>query len=364
MANDIFFTGFPGFLGRELLPRVLRREAGAKAICLVQLRYLRDAERAVRQLCDAHPELLRRVELVVGDITQPDLGLGPARAGIAERTRDIYHLAAVYDLAVGRDFAHRVNVIGTRHVLDFAEACPNLRRHHYVSTCYVSGRYCGIFRERDLVRGQPFNNFYEETKHLAEVEVRDRMDRVPTTVYRPSIVVGDQRTGKTQKLDGPYFVIQWLLRQPPRFALMPVVADATAVRFNVVPRDFVVDAITALSAREDNVGETYQLADPEPLTVDELLSQLGTATGRRVIRLPVSLKRAQAAIENVPFLESYVRIPADAMSYFAHPAHYDTLHTQRDLAETGIGVPGLDRYMDRLVSFVRDNPSMSSAAMA
>lgn len=362
MAKDIFFTGFPGFLGRELLPRVLLREPGASAVCLVQERYLREAEGVVRELTSRHPELRRRVELVVGDITRPDLGLGADGSAHAERTRDIYHLAAVYDLSVGRELAHQVNVVGTRHVLDFAEACPGLRRHHYVSTCYVSGRHCGIFRERDLARGQAFNNFYEETKHLAEVEVR-RRPRVPSTVYRPSIVVGDQHTGKTQKFDGPYFMLQWLLRQPAAFAVMPVVADATAVRFNVVPRDFVVQAIAALSLRDDNVGRTYQLADPEPLTVHELLSAAEVATGRRMIRLPVPIGLAKGALDRVPLLGDLVRIPSSAVSYFAHPCHYDTSGAEQALAGTGIEVPRLDRYLDKLVGFVRDNPGMSSAAM-
>ena len=109
----------------------------------------------------------------------------------------------------------RINVDGTRNVLDFAQEARNLRRLHYVSTCYVSGRTAGVFTEHDLEKGQSFNNYYEETKYLAEVEVQQRMRAgLPTTIYRPAIVVGDSRTGATQKYDGPYFVIRWLLRQP------------------------------------------------------------------------------------------------------------------------------------------------------
>jgi len=119
----------------------------------------------------------------------------------------------------------KVNVEGTRHMLDFADGCSSLRRFQYVSTCYVSGRYAGIFRETDLSKGQTFNNFYEETKYLAEVEVQEQMRQgLPATIYRPAIVVGDSRTGDTQKYDGPYFAIRWLLRQPG-IAIMPVVGD-------------------------------------------------------------------------------------------------------------------------------------------
>src|SRR5207247_6389267 len=136
---------------------------------------------------------------------------------------------AIYDLSVSRDAGMRVNVDGTRHVLDFAERCPSLQRFHYVSTCYVSGRHHGVFGEDDLDVGQRFNNFYEETKFLAEVEVR-RRSGLPVTIYRPSVVVGDSRTGETQKFDGPYFVIQWILRQP-RVAFLPVVGRPSRYRF-------------------------------------------------------------------------------------------------------------------------------------
>src|SRR5205085_3351346 len=94
-------------------------------------------------------------------------------------------------------------------------------RLHYISTCYVSGNLPRVFTEDDLECGQTFNNYYEETKYLAEIEVRSRMTRIPTTIYRPSVVVGDSTTGATQKFDGPYYVIQWLLRQP-KLAVLPV----------------------------------------------------------------------------------------------------------------------------------------------
>src|SRR5260370_6906940 len=115
-----------------------------------------------------------------------------------------------------------VNVEGTHRVLDFAERCPSLRRLHYISTCYVSGRHDGVFREDDLGVGQSFNNFYEETKFLAEVELRKRT-QLPTTIYRPSVIVGDSRTRATQKYDGPHYVLQWLL-PPSRTPTPPAAA--------------------------------------------------------------------------------------------------------------------------------------------
>ena len=281
--DTIFVTGFPGFLGSRLLPGILRRAPEARATCLVQPRYAAIASARIEALVAADPGLDGRIELASGDITQPGLGLDdPA---VLASTTEIWHLAAVYDLSVARDLGLRVNLEGTRNVLRFAEDCPGLRRHHYVSTCYVSGRYCGPFRESDLDVGQSFNNFYEETKFLAEVEVAgSRSGGMPTSVYRPAVVVGDSLSGETQKFDGPYFLLQWLIRMP-RWALVPVIGDPTMSRFNMVPSDFVIDAIEYLSALDVSVGRTYQLADPRPLTVDQLLEEMCRATSRRGVRV-------------------------------------------------------------------------------
>jgi thioester reductase-like protein len=201
--STIFFTGFPGFLGRELLPRVLARSTSTRAVCLVQEKFRKVAEDAVASLERADETLRGRIELVAGDLTARDLGLGDRRDAIAREVREIYHLAAVYDLAVPREVGMAINVEGTRHLLDFAKRCDRLERHQYVSTCYVSGKYPGIFREQDLEVGQSFNNYYEETKYLAEVLVRDAAEAgMPTTVYRPAIVVGDSKTGATAKPSG------------------------------------------------------------------------------------------------------------------------------------------------------------------
>ena len=343
----IFFTGYPGFLGSELLPRLLRRDPTATALCLVQPKFAALARERARPLGD-------RVRFVEGDIT--------ARIDApADDVTEIYPLAAIYDLAVPRDLGMRVNVDGTRHVLDFAERCRALRRLQYVSTCYVSGRYDGAFRETDLDVGQRFNNFYEETKFLAEGEVR-RRGGLPAIVYRPSVVVGDSATGATQKFDGPYFVMQWLLRQP-RVALLPVVGRPKRYTFNVVPRDFIVDAIEALSASAAP-GQTFQLADPEPLTVDETISAIARAGRRTVIRIPLTRGIAKFAIEHVPGVYRLMRIPAPAVDYFVHPTAYDTTNAQAALAAAGIRVPRFREYAPRLVEFVRAHPEIGSAAMA
>lgn len=352
----IFFTGFPGFLGSELLPRVVLR-TDHDALCLVQPKFRALAEERIRQLVAVHPALAHRVHLIDGDLTEA-LDHVPV-----DEVREIYHLAAVYDLAVPRALGMRVNVTGTRRVLDLAERAGGLERLHYVSTCYVSGRHAGTFTEDDLEKGQTFNNFYEETKYLAELEVRNRMTLIPATVYRPSVVVGDSFTGATQKFDGPYFVMQWLLRQP-RLAVLPVVGRPSRYRFNCVPRDFIMEALTHLSGLKTNAGVTYALADPAPLTVDETIDTMAAATGRRVLRVPMTKAVAKGALRYVPGLYRLMRIPPAAVDYFVHPTGYDTRNATRDLAPAGITVPPLRDYAPRLVAFARAHPEIGSAAMA
>ena len=355
----VLMTGFPGFLGSALLPGILRRTDGA-AICLVQSKFATQAERRVAALYASDQSIEGRIQLVEGDITRPGLGLG---AGALNEVTEAWHLAAAYDLSVPRDVAVRVNVDGTRNVLGVLEQCPGLERLHYFSTCYVSGRYAGPFSEDDLEVGAPYNNYYEETKHLAEALVRTRMSAgMPVTIYRPSIVVGDSRTGETQKFDGPYFVMQWLLRQP-RQAILPVAGDPTMTRVNVVPRNFVVDAVEYLSGQAVSVGRTYHLADPRPLTVDELIDVIAQATGRKVIKVPLPRKLAKGALSRVPGVYRLMRIPPEDVDYFVHPTFYLTDHCRADLAGSGIEPPTFPSYVDRLVDFMRSHPDVGSAAM-
>ncbi len=361
--SSILLTGFPGFLGTRLLPQLLRARPEDTAVCIVQPEYMDLARRRALELVGSEPSLDGRIRLREGDISLPGLGLG-APDRLIRATEEVFHLAAVYDLSVGRELATRVNVDGTVHLLDFAEGCPSLRRIHYVSTCYVSGRHPGVFRESDLDVGQAFNNHYEETKYLAEVEVQSRMgDGLPVTIYRPSVVVGDSQTGSTQKYDGPYFVIQLLLRQPS-LALLPLVGDPHSVRFNTVPRDFVVDAITHLAGVPHSVGKVYHLADPSPPTVDQILTALTSATGRKAIRIPLPHRLARWSTAHVPGVFWLTRIPAEALAYFTHPTLYSTEETRLDLKGSGITPPNLMDYLDILVAFVKEHPEIGSEAMA
>jgi thioester reductase-like protein len=362
--DTLLLTGFPGFLGSALLPRLLARRHGSTAVCLVQPQHLETARERVADLERDHSHVADRIELVTGDITALDLGLDPAARAALETVTEVWHLAAVYDLAVPPEIARRVNVDGTTHVLDLCRSLPGTTRLQYVSTCYVSGRYAGEFTEDGLDEGQPFRNHYESTKFEAEQLVRDAMaGGLPATIYRPGIVVGDSATGETLKYDGPYFVAGFLHRQPGPAVVVPKVGDPDVVRVCLVPRDFVVDAMDALSVMDRSVGRTYALTDPHPPTVRQVVDRFARHLGKRVVWVPLPLGPTHALIDRVPGMEWLLGLPAEAVDYFASPTTYATDHTVGDLADTEVRCPPFEEYADRLLDFMTDHPEIRAKAM-
>jgi len=362
--DTLLLTGFPGFLGSALLPRLLGRRHGSTAVCLVQPQHLETARERVADLERDHPHVAERIQLVTGDITASGLGLDPAARAALETVTEVWHLAAVYDLAVPPEIARRVNVDGTAHVLDLCRSLPGTTRLQYVSTCYVSGRYAGEFTEDGLDEGQPFRNHYESTKFEAEQLVRDAMaGGLPATIYRPGIVVGDSATGETLKYDGPYFVAGFLHRQPGPAVVVPKVGDPDVVRVCLVPRDFVVDAMDALSVMDRSVGRTYALTDPHPPTVRQVVDRFARHLGKRVVWVPLPLGPTHALIDRVPGMEWLLGLPAEAVDYFASPTTYSTDHTVGDLADTEVRCPPFEEYADRLLDFMTDHPEIHAKAM-
>ncbi|HMF58004.1 MAG TPA: SDR family oxidoreductase, partial [Pyrinomonadaceae bacterium] len=215
MAFDetIFLTGFPGFIAGRLVERLATN--GARFFLLVQPAFVERAREVIQRIAEETRTPLSNFLIIEGDITQENLGMSPAEFEQAlDETTTVFHLAAIYDLAVKRDTAMRVNVEGTRNVNRFARELKNLRRYNYVSTCYVAGRRTGLILETELKHDAGFRNYYEETKYLAEVEVEALKSELPVTIHRPAVVCGDSRTGETAKYDGIYYLILYLLKSP------------------------------------------------------------------------------------------------------------------------------------------------------
>ncbi len=356
-------TGFPGFLGSALLPRILARREGEQAVCLVQEHWTGLAVERLSEIEAAHPHTVGRISLVEGDITVPGLGVaGVDRARLAD-VSEVWHLAAVYDLAVPESVARRVNVEGTGNVVHFCQEHPDLRRLQYVSTCYVSGDYAGEFPEDEVDLGQGFLNHYESTKFEAEVLVRRAIKAgLPATIYRPGIVVGDSRTGETQKYDGPYMYATYMSRIPG-VALIPGVGDFDVVRAGLVPRDYVVDAMDVLSVSDASIGRTYALTDPNPPTTGEVVQILADYVGRKPIKVPLPLGLTRAVVAHVPGLEKLLGLPAEALDYLAAETTYSTANAVRDLAGTGVECPPFASYAERLLDYMVAHPEHGSSAM-
>ena len=349
MAPLAFLTGFPGFIGRRLAVRLLEEDAELRVVALVEPRMV-DAARAAAAEIGAE-----RIEILAGDIAERRLGLGDTDwERLTAEVTSAFHLAAIYNLAVPLELAQRVNVDGTGNVLELSAACERLERLNYVSTAYVAGVRKGVVYEHELALGQAFKNHYESTKFQAEVWVRDAMDDVPTTIYRPAIVVGDARTGETQKFDGPYYMLRVISFCESRGTAIPQFGRAAAP-FNVVPVDFVVDALVAGSRSADAVGETLHLVDPEPVTASELLTTLAREYAGRepAYRLPPWLVEASLRFEGVRNL--FAGAPRESIRYLNHPVRFDTRRAGDLLAGQGLRCPRFDEYVGAMVRFYREH---------
>src|SRR6185295_6506113 len=196
--ETIFLTGFPGFIASRLVRRLARD--GGRFLLLVQPAFAERAQLELKNIAEEHGRSLSDFAILAGDITRPYLGMSQSDLETARAESTIvFHLAAIYDLAVERDLAMRVNLEGTRNVNQFTRSLLHLRHYHYVSTCYVAGKRTGRILETELKHEAGFRNYYEETKYLAEMDVEMLKSELPITIHRPAVVVGDSRTGETAK---------------------------------------------------------------------------------------------------------------------------------------------------------------------
>ena len=360
MAGLVFFTGFPGFIGSLLVARLLSEDPELRVAALVEPRMAGRAREAAGRI-----EGGDRVEVLEGDIGERDLGLtSEQRERLTAEVTVAYHLAAIYNLAVPADVAQKVNVDGTGNVLDLLADCRRLERHNYVSTAYVAGDRTGHVYEHELVMGQTFKNHYESTKFQAELWVRHSMDRIPTTIYRPAIVVGDSRTGETQKFDGPYYILRTVSRATRMKSPIPQFGKAGAP-FNVVPVDFVLDALMAAADEPAAVGETLHLVDPEPVTASELARTLSREYAGREPGYRLPPKAVEVSLRSKTVRNMFHGAPSESIVYLNHPVRFDTRRASDLLARSGLRCPRFDEYVGPMVSFFKeheDDPAFAPTA--
>lgn len=353
-SETIFITGFPGFIAGQMIERLAG--ASTQFLLLVQPQFFEKAKSQIEEIAAKTVTPLENFVIVRGDITLPNIGMSADDAEFAAReTTDVFHLAAIYDLGVARELAERVNLEGTRNVNKFLRTIGNLRRYNYVSTCYVAGKREGVIREDELEHDAGFRNFYEETKYLAELEVKKLKAEMPVTIFRPSVVCGDSRSGETAKYDGVYYLIRYLKRSPALLSKINIGNDH--VKLNLVPVDFVADAIVALSRDERAVGKTFQLADPVPLTTGDMFTVIAKELdgGNPVATLPDSVSHW---LLETPLTPSLTGLPHFAVPYFFIKQVYDTTETERLLERYGISCPSFASYAGKLCEFENAHPEL------
>ena len=266
-----FVTGGTGFIGKRLIRKLLALPNTTVYFLL------REASRA------RLPELLAywgnesyRLIPVFGDLLQDELGVGAAEcAGLTGKIDQFFHLAAIYDLRADPAEQNAANIDGTRRALAFAERVRAGRFHH-MSSVAAAGMFKGVFREDMFDEAQHLEHPYFVAKHAAEAIVRASTG-LPWRIYRPGLVVGDSRTGETDKADGPYYFFKLIQRIR---ALLPPWLPTIGIeggRINIVPVDYVVDALVHIALLDGLDGRCFHLTDPLTRRVGDVLSLFARA---------------------------------------------------------------------------------------
>lgn len=344
----VLVTGYPSFTARRMALAILARDREARVFLLSRARFADEARALATSL---PPDQGARLEVIEGDVCDMDLGLSGAEyATLAGEITSIQHLAGLYYVGVDRASARRVNVDGTRGVIELAGDAPRLRRVVHWSTAAVAGRRKGVVLEEELDEGQSFHNVYEETKFEAEKLVRAAQRSLPITILRPGIIVGDSSTGEIDKLDGPYYLVVLLATNLVQMRL-PMPAKGSAP-IHLVPIDFVIDAGYRLSRDERAVGRTFHLTDPNPLPARRVYELVGELSKGKPVRplFPVGLART---LLRAPGLERLTRAPQGALESFDRPCFYNSRNAMALLGPDGPRCPPFDSYAENLVQYVR-----------
>ena len=352
--KTILVTGYPGFLARWLLRKWLQTDDNVEVYLLVEHAARDQAEQALDRLSrlSSSPDFRQRVHLLPGDVTSIDLGLaGPDIRNLTAKVDELYHLAAAHSVSGERRHAEAVNIHGTANVLALARAMSRLSRLVHFSSAYVSGRRTGIIMEDELEQAQTFRNAYEETKYQAEVLMRRASDKLPITIIRPAGVVGDSQTGEIDRFDSVYHIGMLLVGSPIAIPI-PQAGEGSAP-LNLVPVDYVVDAVHAIVSDPNSIGKTFHVVDPNPLPVRRVYEIIAVRAGKKLPKYSVPVNVTKALLR-IPGLERFAAVSHEAIDYLNNMAFYNCRNTLAALDGTGLRCPHFEEYVDVLMRYVRD----------
>ncbi|QKK02545.1 MAG: SDR family oxidoreductase [Pseudomonadota bacterium] len=347
-----FVTGGTGFIGRHLIDQLLKRKG--KIHVLVRRGSKTKFNRLVAERWSDHKN---RVIAVSGDLGKSALGVSNKDLDkLKGRIRHFFHLAAVYDLQADAETNEKANIDGTRHAIALAEEV-GARCFHHTSSIAAAGLYQGTFREDMFEEATGLQHPYFRTKHESEGLVR-RTCQIAWRIYRPGIVVGHSKTGEIDKIDGPYYFFR--LIQKMRRMLPPWVPTLglEGSRVNLVPVDFVAQAMDHIAHKPRLDGQCFHLTDPNPKRIGEVMNLFAEAAhaplmsmridARLFNYIPQPVKQGFSMLPPVRRIVKQVLddlgIPRDMLSFFNYPTKFDSRDTEKALKGSGISVPPLEDY--------------------
>ena len=350
-----FVTGATGFLGRFLVDKLLKRKGS------IHVLVRKGSEKKLDAIATKMGWDRRRIIVVSGDLSKPKLGLAAAQIkALNGKVAHFFHLAAIYDLSADAESQKIANVEGTRHAIELAQAIKAGCFHH-TSSIAAAGLYPGVFREDMFDEAEGLSDPYFRTKHDSEGLVRHEC-RIPYRIYRPGAVVGHSKTGEIDKIDGPYYLFTLIKKIRQTLPQWMPTLGIEGGRLNLVPVDFVVDAMDHIAHKRGLDGHTFHLVDPDPQRIGEVLNvfcraahapEMTLRLDARMLAVVPSTVRSMAL--NLPpvkritgMLLKDLRIPPAVLGLLTYPTRFDCRETERALKGTKITVPDLESYAWRL----------------